>query len=401
MMRIVLCARTSKNVQEKEAFMESKMSWKTVLTIGGAYAAYCIGAGFASGQETLQYYASWGGNYPFILPILTFILMFAFCYGSFKTGYIQRFPNPNDSYSYYCGKGLGIVLDIFCTLSIALSTLIMFAGSGATVNQYLGIPVWVGTLIMGIVSVIVVCLGLEKVTDVLGFIGVLIIIILMFTGVYCFCTNDTTVMEAQKNVQQYVDDGIFLQAKFMNIDSPVVSIISLIGAYITLGLAFSVSLGYRCKNKKEIVGGAFASTLFFCIGLCMVLFTIIFNMDFIAEMKAQVPMLAAIQNMLPALALPFSIIILLGVFTTITGYLWAVGRRFAEDRTKKQAIIVIVLAVFGVSVASIIPLSQLVNFIYPLIGIAGIVIFVAIVIKSFKEGRIPETASEVPAHKEA
>ena len=91
-------------------------------------------------------------------------------------------------------------------------------------------------------------------------------------------------------------------------------------------------------------------------------------------------MLAAIQNMLPALALPFSVVILLGVFTTITGYLWAVGRRFAEDRTKKQAVVVVITAVLGVSVASVIPLDKLVNFIYPLIGAAGLVLFVAILI---------------------
>ena len=34
--------------------MNGKMNWKNVLTIGGAYTAYCIGAGVASGQETLQ-----------------------------------------------------------------------------------------------------------------------------------------------------------------------------------------------------------------------------------------------------------------------------------------------------------------------------------------------------------
>lgn len=75
--------------------MNDKMNWKNVLTIGGAYTAYCIGAGFASGQETLQYYASWGGIYPFVLPALTFVLMFVICYGTFKTGYINRFPSPN------------------------------------------------------------------------------------------------------------------------------------------------------------------------------------------------------------------------------------------------------------------------------------------------------------------
>lgn len=363
----------------------SGTNWKTILTVGGAFAAYCIGAGFASGQETLQYYGSWGGSYPFILPAVTFVLLALFCYGTYRTGCIKRFPDPNAAYGYYCGKVLGKVLDIFCTISIALSTLIMFAGSGATVNQYLGIPVWVGTLVMGIVSVVVVCLGLEKVTNVLGFVGTLIILIMAFAGVYCFCTADMSIMEAQQNVQQYVDQGVILQAKFLGIDSPVLSVVSLVGAYITLGLAFNVSLGTRCRNQKEVLGSSIASAAFFCVGLCMVLFTIILNLDYIAGIKAQVPMLAAIQNMLPKLALPFSIVILLGVFTTITGYLWAFGRRFAEDRTKKQRIIVIVVAVAGVSVASFIPLSKLVNLIYPLIGAAGIVIFAGILLKLFTD----------------
>lgn len=369
--------------------MNDKMNWKNVLTIGGAYTAYCIGAGFASGQETLQYYASWGGIYPFVLPALTFVLMFVICCGTFKTGYINRFPSPNAAYGYYCGKVLGKILDIFCTVSIALSTLIMFAGSGATVNQYLGAPVWVGTLVMGVVSVVVVCFGLEKVTNVLGFVGTLIIVILIGVGIYCFCTADSGVMQAQQNVQQYVDAGVIMRANFLGIENPILAVTSLIGAYITLGLSFNVSLGGRCGSRREVSASAVISAVLFCLGLCMVLFTIIFNMNYIAQTGAQIPMLAAIQNMLPALALPFSVVILLGVFTTITGYLWAVGRRFAEDRTKKQAVVVVITAVLGVSVASVIPLDKLVNFIYPLIGAAGLVIFVGIVIKLVTEGRAP------------
>jgi uncharacterized membrane protein YkvI len=372
------------------------MNLKTVLTIGGAFTAYCIGAGFASGQETLQFYASWGGMYPFILPAFTFLLMLIFCIGTYKTGCIKRFANPSEAYSYYCGRWLGKVVDFLCTLSIALSTLIMFAGSGATVNQYLGLPVYVGTLIMGIVSVIVVCLGLEKVTDVLGCAGVIIIAIMAVVGIYCLSTTSIGIMEGQQHVLDYVQEGTILQGKFMNIDSPIISIISLVGAYITLGLVFNVSLGYNCKNNKELWGSAVCSAAFFTIGLSMVLFTLILNLDFIAQTKAQVPMLAAIVNTLPSLALPFSVIILIGVFTTITGYLWAFGRRFAEDKTKKQRIIVIVLAVIGVTVASFIPLSKLVNTIYPLIGIAGVILLIGIIVRLFtdKEGNVAPAAEK-------
>lgn len=257
--------------------MNDKMNWKNVLTIGGAYTAYCIGAGFASGQETLQYYASWGGIYPFVLPALTFVLMFVICYGTFETGYIKRFSSPNAAYGYYCGGVLGKILDIFCTIAIGLSTLIMFAGSGATVNQYLGAPVWVGTLVMGVVSVVVVCFGLEKVTNVLGFVGTLIIVILIGVGIYCFCTADSGVMQAQQNVQQYVDAGVIMRANFLGIENPILAVASLIGAYITLGLSFNVSLGGRCGSRREVSASAVISAVLFCLGLCMVLFTIIFN----------------------------------------------------------------------------------------------------------------------------
>lgn len=49
---------------------EYHMNIKRVLTIGGAFTAYCIGAGVASGQEILQFYGSWPGSTPFFSSLL-------------------------------------------------------------------------------------------------------------------------------------------------------------------------------------------------------------------------------------------------------------------------------------------------------------------------------------------
>lgn len=360
----------------------------TILTVAGAFTAYCIGAGFASGQETLQFFGAFGGYYPFILPITCFILMFLFCYGTYKTGSSNKFQDPNAAYTYYCGSYLGRAVDWFCTLSIALCTLIMFAGSGATINQYLGLPVYFGTIFMGVISVIVVCLGLEKVTDVLGCAGVIIIAIMFVVGIYNIVTAPVSIMEGQQHVLQYVAEGRIMQGAFMGIHEPFIAQLFLIGAYVTLGVVFNVALGGRCHSQKEILGSALLSAAFFTLGVILVLATMLLNLDYIASIKAQVPMLAAIENSLPSLALPFSIIILIGVFTTITGYLWAFGRRFAEDKTKKQRIIVIAVTLIGVTIASRIPLGQLVNAIYPVVGIAGVLLLIGIIYRMFtdKEG---------------
>ena len=66
----------------------------TILTVGGAFTAYCIGAGFASGQETLQFFGAFGGMYPFVLPVMQLILMFLFCYGTYRAGAAKHFPIP-------------------------------------------------------------------------------------------------------------------------------------------------------------------------------------------------------------------------------------------------------------------------------------------------------------------
>ena len=52
------------------------------------------------------------------------------------------------------------------------------------------------------------------------------------------------------------------------------------------------------------------------------------------------------------------------------------------------------VAVPGVSAAPFIPLSKLVRFIIPLIGAAGIVSCVGIIIKMFTDGSIPAAQEE-------
>ena len=241
---------------------------------------------------------------------------------------------------------------------------------------------------MGIVAVIVVCLGLQKVVDVLGCAGIIIIAITVVAGIYCITTSSITIPEAQQHLPEYIANGSILQGKFMGIDNCVIAMFSLIGAYITLGVLFNVSLGYSIKNNTEVLASAFCSTILYYAGILMVLLTLIKNLDYIAAIKAQIPMLAAIENNIPVLAFPFTFVIVIGIFTTIVGYLWAFGRRFAEDKTKKQRIIVIVVTLIGVTVASFIPLAQLVNAIYPVVGIAGVLLLIGIIYRMFtdKEG---------------
>lgn len=354
------------------------------MKIMGAFVAFQIGAAFATGQEVIQYYGSFGGWWWLILPILVFIVTALYSITSFKAGLNEQFSDPNMVYDYYCGDKFGKVVNIITNITIAGATLVMFSGAGSTVSQYFGLPQWVGAVLMGVIAAVIVCLGLEGVTDALGGMGVIIIAMLLFVGIYSICVADTGIMESSKNMLKYVDEGIFLQMQSFGLHNPLLSALSLLGLAYALIITFNVTLGQRCQNKKTCYTAAIVSSLFYFGGIMFTLVPILLNLDDVVKYGAEVPMLSVVKAILPVLALPYAIIIVLGILSSVTGYLWVVGRRVGEDKSARQRIVVIIIAAIGSTVASFIPLGKLMNVLYPIVGYAGTLLLILAVVKEVR-----------------
>lgn len=352
--------------------------------IGGAYTSYNIGSAFASGAEALQFFGSWGGIYPFVILLLPFLSIIIYGTVYFSTGKQQNFSKPADAYQYFCGKYIGLAIDIFTLVIIAGMTLVMFAGAGAAINQYFGVPTYLGAVLMGVVCALVVCLGLEKLTDVLGVAGIVIVLFVLGIGIYSIVTADVGIMEAQENVLTYVENGDILQAGLFGICNPWLSALYYTGLSVLTSCPFMVALGGQIKKGGETVACSASSALMYVGGILLVLFPLLHNMDYIAQTHAQVPLLAIIQKNLPMLSFVFVIILMVGIFTTITGYLWLLSRRFAPDCTPKSRGIVAIVTIVGVIGGSLLPFSVLVNKLYPFGGLIGLVLFVGSIAKAIK-----------------
>lgn len=356
-----------------------KIRISTVVSVAAAYCAYFIGSGFASGQEVLQYFAAYGGAWTVLAPAIVFVCIWFFWS---KIGYnswnIPEIVNPADAFDYYCGfKGAARIADYLTIAITGLFSLSMFAGCGATLEQYLGIPQWVGAIGLGIIAYIVIWFGLESVTNVLSCVGIIIIAFVILIGLYCLFTQGPAAMaEGAGKINEYVDSGDVLIANVFGIKNPVLSGAWYFGTFMVTGYAFIVAQGKRFKNYKESNMAAMLSGLLFTLGLLMVVGAILANIDYIVEVEAQVPLLAVVANVIPVLQPVFAIIVVAGIFTTITGYSWTIGRRFALDKTKKQRIVVGVLMVIGILGGAFIPFGILVNWISPASGLLGLIITV-------------------------
>ena len=364
-----------------------------MLMVGGAYASYTIGSGFATGQEVLQFFGSWGTPYEFVAVLISMVMTVYFTSSCYKTGQLMSFEKASDCYQYYCGKHLGYFFDFFSLILVFGILISMFAGCGATINQYFGIPIYAGAIGMGIVAAIVVMLGLRRVEQVLGLLGVVIIAFVIIIGLYAILTSGTSISDATANLGKYVEEGKVLQAGTFGLYSPFLAPLFYGGLCLIVSVPFLVSLGKGTKNQKEALASGLFSGIFFHCGILLVVFAVLMNLDYIInDSGGQVPMLAAMQNMMPGFAWSFAIILVLGIFTTVIGYLWLISGRFAEDKSTKQRIIVAVLVVAGVFGGSFIPFNQIINILYPFSGLVGVIFMIFIIVRDVQRATQKKTA---------
>ena len=111
------------------------ISKRHVLILAGAIIAFTIGSGFATGQEIMQYYTSYG--MAFIGTVVVFAVLFLYYNFNFaKAGAEQRFARANDIYKFYCGKKLGTVLDYYSTAFCYMSFWVMIGGAASTLSDF-------------------------------------------------------------------------------------------------------------------------------------------------------------------------------------------------------------------------------------------------------------------------
>ena len=84
----------------------------------------------------------------------------------------------------------------------------------------------------------------------------------------------------------------------------------------------------------------------------------------------------------------FSIIILLGIYTTSVPLLWSVIARFAEEKTRRFKVLAILLGTVGSIIGLLLKFDSLVNIVYVLNGYIRLVLLIIIVVRSIQWKRI-------------
>lgn len=344
---------------------ENKVSWVNVIKFAGAFIAFLIGAGFATGQEVFQYFSAYG--YQGFLVGLFVLICFIYVGGDFiVSGYNKHFANTNDIYRHYCGKYIGGFYDYFSIAFIYMSYIVMLGGAGATFNQYYHMSPAVGAILMMVLSVATVLFGLGKIVDIIGSIGPLIVVIAIGVGLAAIFTNPGGVSEGAR----IVTSG---ELQITRVGSNwFMAGVSYVGFCMLWLAAFLAAMGAKANSKKEAVLGTTLGAIGFVLG------AIILMMGLLTAVKdlyaSDIPSLIIAEKIWPPLAGIFSVIILAGIYTTAVPLLWSVSARFAQEKTTKFYGLTAGLAAVACFVALKLPFRQIVNIIYGINGYVGILL---------------------------
>lgn len=345
---------------------------KKSFQIGAAFIGVIVGAGFASGQEVLQFFTSFG-----VWGILGSILATAFFafLGMNLTQLGSRLQTKSHQNVIYhiCGKYLGVAVDFAITFFLFGVTVVMFSGAGAIFEQQFGVPGLVGNMLMALLVIGTVLLKVNKVISLISmFTPVLLLAVIVLTA-YSLINFDFSAANFSVAAESQAAPNWLLGACLY------------VSYNLAAGAAMMTVMGGTVKDEKVAGWGGLIG------GLGLGLLILLINISMMTQLKeiAAVPMptLFIANNISPLMGGLMSIILLGMIYNTAVGMLYAFTARFVKPDTKKFKVSV---GVFGVVafVSSFVGFVTLVSTVYPVMGYLGFVLIAAIVFAWFRTKRV-------------
>lgn len=339
---------------------------KKSFQIGAAFIGIIVGAGFASGQEIMQFFTSFGPIS--IVGSIIAMLLFAFIGMNLtQLGSSLQTQSHEKVVHYICGPYLGKIVDLVITFFLFGVTVVMFSGAGAIFEQQLGIPSFLGSIFMAVVTILSVMLDIKKViTLISGVTPLLLMIVLVITGVSLYQFDFSTIEFETAAVSENQAASHWLLGAVLYVSYNIAA-----------GAAMLTVMGGTVKSEKVAAWGGIIGGI--GLGLIIVLINIAMLTQLGETANASMPMLLLASNMHPVIGVLFSIILLGMVYNTAVAMLYAFTARFVKPETKRFKGVVIGVGIIAF-IASFVGFTTLVGTVYPTMGYLGFVLIAAIII---------------------
>ena len=344
--------------------MNKNGKYLTSISVGVAtvwFSTHC-GAGFASGTQELQYFANHGW-FGVFLPILTFIIIAVTFYVSLETA------RQTDKWGYdawskeafgSASKFLTPALDVSIIITTIAATAATIATGGLLGKQYLGLPVFVGSLLMFVIITLLVIFGenvVRKNAMVMTAIILIIISIVLIAGLIKFAPQISKLMSERYVNPNATKWSIKGSASTVpgNFGNALMWALTYAGFQVAAigGITSSFKGGlYKNEAKGSMILGAIMNILML-VGICLLIFSGMPDI-YTDQVARTLPTIYIVNQLhIKSLAVLYPILLFLALITTAVGFIFGMVQRidpYVMKDTKKPLLKKTIISVLCLAV---------------------------------------------------
>ncbi|OPX88293.1 MAG: hypothetical protein A4E53_02075 [Pelotomaculum sp. PtaB.Bin104] len=332
------------------------------LKVVTAYIGAVIGAGFASGQEILQFFILHGNQG--LWGVLLATILFAYLGGLVMYLSIrQQTTNYQDFLSFLLAPGLVKIVDKINLIILFGGLIVMMAGSAAVFGEHFGLPPRAGVIFVFVFTSIVIIGGLD------GFLtaNVLLVPLKLFAVVLITCI---AIIKAK--------GGMLLLPTLMpggGVGGHWVWASLLYVSYnMLVPLAVLSSLGKSITLRNGVIGGIAGGLL---LGVAVSLVTVAGLLYLPALITCQIPLLYLAGYLGSGFYWVLGLLIWLAILTTAIANAHGIASRLAPQGGLYYRLTGIGACLIAMPLASF-DFKDLIRFLYPLFGYAGLFLLVCL-----------------------
>lgn len=344
-----------------------------VLRVAFAFVGIIVGAGFATGQEVMQYFVAfgidgiWGAVVSaVIMSVLAMIIL--------QLGSYFRASEHGEVFRRVSHPIFSRVLDIGVIITLFATGFVMFAGAGANMNQQWGSPVWIGAVLMVLVTVAAGFLDVDRVTTVIGSITPFIVAFIVLASIYTLVFTDATPVAERAAAIASVPTTLPHWA---------VAAVNYVGFNLMVAVSMAIVIGGNMFNPRAAGVGGFLGGLIYSALLLISTVTLYYTVGTVAT--DAVPMLSVINRLHPWLGQAMAVVILGMIFNTALGMFYALARRLTASRPERFHVVYVGMVVLGF-ILSFVGFQNLIGWVYPVLGYIGLLL-IAVMLVAWLRGR--------------
>ncbi len=341
----------------------------SALQIAGVYIGTVVGAGFASGQEMLQFFAVYGDLGYVGLAIVT-LLFAVFGWIIMDLGFNLGSTSYLQITRYAGGKWIGGFTDLVIGFFLFGGLAAMFAGAGAMLHQVFGLPAILGASVMALLTVLTVMSGLSGVINSITIVVPFLILSAVGVSVASFFVNPVPVSPVDIGVMENPVVGNWFLSAILYVSYNTVTTIAVLGP-----------VGATARDRRAFRWGAVIGGLGLGVGALAIFLAIKANIA--GLYGVEIPMLAISARISPLMQTVYAFVLVAEIYTTAVADLYGFTARVVGAGSPRFKLITVLVAVLALLFSQI-GFVSLVRYLYPSVGYAGVIFLGCLVLTRFR-----------------